>query len=324
MQDAPPAGGSGADDRPQASLALPAPMLDGSNPLASAPAGATAPASEKASASPAAGQQAPLTVDGSLITLEQGPPTTQMLLSKTVSGGLNPPLVTGEEPHAAGELASSSALRDLARKLAQREPVQRGWGNRPHPATELLAGSGDSGASIPAAPHSAPQALPAVAGSLAAQPGAPFELDSIIDRLVEARQAAVDGKVRISVAHSDFGAVGIRLDHALDARLINAAFTSGDPGFAPAVHAALGERGQAERHQGPGDQPASVRQDQAATRSDTSSQGSGQPGAQRAHSDAERSRPASPPPADPALPQGELVRDLGVDGGGGDPRGLYA
>ena len=96
-----------------------------------------------------------------------------------------------------------------------------------------------------------PQPLTAAAppaASTAPQPSfQSLQLEAMIDRLVEARQSAAGGSVQVSLAHSEFGTVGVRFEQAAGAGLATVALTSSDPGFAPAVQAALAERAPAER-----------------------------------------------------------------------------
>lgn len=88
----------------------------------------------------------------------------------------------------------------------------------------------------PAMPQSQPSQLAAVA---APNPNAvPVQdIAALVDRLVEARNAASQHSVHGSVAHSEFGRVSLRFDRS-EAGL-NVAMTSVDPDFNRAVQAAL-------------------------------------------------------------------------------------
>lgn len=79
-------------------------------------------------------------------------------------------------------------------------------------------------------------ALASSAGTNAATPAGPHDFATLVDRLVEARDAAMPQTVRAAVQHSDFGRVSLSF-RADDARL-SVSMASADPGFAPAVQAA--------------------------------------------------------------------------------------
>lgn len=95
-------------------------------------------------------------------------------------------------------------------------------------------------ADAPTLPAPEPQANgPAPATAPAASPAMPrpHDLAALIDRLVEARQAAAPAAVEASLAHGVFGRV--TLTFAQDAAGLTVSLTSRDPEFAPAVQAAM-------------------------------------------------------------------------------------
>ncbi|MCB2060610.1 MAG: hypothetical protein R3E09_07855 [Novosphingobium sp.] len=81
--------------------------------------------------------------------------------------------------------------------------------------------------STPTAPQTSPTGP--------AQPGK-LDFAAIVDRLVEAREAASPQAVKATIAHSQFGQVSLRFDQ--NAAGLTVSMTSSDPDFAPAVHAA--------------------------------------------------------------------------------------
>lgn len=65
---------------------------------------------------------------------------------------------------------------------------------------------------------------------------APHDLATLVDRLVEARQAAAPQTVAATITHGEFGRVGLSFQQ--DGGSLAVSMTSADPGFAPAVQAA--------------------------------------------------------------------------------------
>jgi hypothetical protein len=88
---------------------------------------------------------------------------------------------------------------------------------------------------IPAdAPTLAPDVAPATAPATASvQSGHDFA--ALVDRLVDARDAAAPQTVHAALSHSEFGKVSLRFDQ--DAKGLSVAMSSADPGFAGAVQA---------------------------------------------------------------------------------------
>jgi hypothetical protein len=88
---------------------------------------------------------------------------------------------------------------------------------------------------IPAdAPTLAPDIAPATAPATASvQSGHDFA--ALVDRLVDARDAAAPQTVHAALSHSEFGKVSLRFDQ--DAKGLSVAMSSADPGFAGAVQA---------------------------------------------------------------------------------------
>jgi len=96
--------------------------------------------------------------------------------------------------------------------------------------------------SLNAAPVQPIQAQPATAPAAAqAAPVEQADLNQVIDRLVEARQAARSDSAQLTVAHDQFGRVSMKLE-AMAGGALAVTLGNADPEFAPAVHAALAER----------------------------------------------------------------------------------
>lgn len=68
----------------------------------------------------------------------------------------------------------------------------------------------------------------------------PHDFEALIDRLAQARESAQPGNVRLSVAHTEFGAVNLRFEQTTGALAV--AMSSADPEFAAAARYALAER----------------------------------------------------------------------------------
>lgn len=145
-----------------------------------------------------------------------------------------------------------------------------------------------------------PQASPA---PTAGQPHVRHDFAALVDRLVEARDAALTVKapqsVAAAIAHSEFGEVSIRFEHRGDA--LSVSLASADPDFTRAVHAAApvaqtnatGDNGaQPQRQDGAGQHAAtgSGSQSQPQQR-----QGSARHAIQQEHDDNKRQQPTRQP-----------------------------
>jgi hypothetical protein len=77
--------------------------------------------------------------------------------------------------------------------------------------------------------------IPQTAPAGPAQPGK-LDFAAIVDRLVEAREAAAPQAVKATISHAEFGQVSLRFDQ--NTAGLTVSMTSSDPDFAPAVQAA--------------------------------------------------------------------------------------
>ncbi|HEX7751774.1 MAG TPA: hypothetical protein VF440_05185 [Novosphingobium sp.] len=126
-------------------------------------------------------------------------------------------------------------------------------------------------------------AAPAPAGiHYATSPAQPsHDFAGLVDRLIEARDAAATQSVQASIAHADFGQVSLHFQH--DDAGLTVAMSSADPDFAPAVQAAM-----PAQHGGMGGDS----QQQNAGQSQSSQSQSSQGGAAAAQQDASGQRGA--------------------------------
>ncbi len=178
-------------------------------------------------------------------------------------------------------LPPAQALPFLPQPLAA--APQRAMGDAPRQADDVSveaplvrpadAASNQTAADIaslpaPAAVSQAPAQLSPNATQIAAQapatPQPPQDFADLIDRLVEAREAAraslAPGTVHAAVAHADFGRVSLQFQQ--DGGGLIVAMASGDPEFARAVQAATpagqtspaSDNGAQQRQEAPGQQ----------------------------------------------------------------------
>lgn len=84
---------------------------------------------------------------------------------------------------------------------------------------------------------------PVAPGGSADATSSPRDFATLVDRLVEARQAATPMNVTAALAHADFGKVTMHFSKDGDGLAV--AMASADPGFAPAVQAAAASQGMA-------------------------------------------------------------------------------
>jgi hypothetical protein len=93
-------------------------------------------------------------------------------------------------------------------------------------------------------PHS-----PDMTGSVAASPVT--DLEGTVEQLTAYRDAARSSRPELTVRHSEFGMVNLRVEASGGATEWRALLTSRDPGFVPAVQAALAERAVAASSDSP-------------------------------------------------------------------------
>lgn len=168
------------------------------------------------------------------------------------------PAASQAQPQAPTQQAAAQPV--LAQLLqANARPAPRKGGEEATIATTSAVDAADlpaegSRASTPAPilPVMSPAAIAAATpDALAAQPiaaAAPapaataerHDFTAVIDKLVEARELARPGRADMHLAHREFGQVSVQFE--LAGQALKVAMTSADPGFAPAVQAALADR----------------------------------------------------------------------------------
>ena len=116
---------------------------------------------------------------------------------------------------------------------------------------ELVAAPARAAEPAPAlAPVRDTPAAPPSAAAPSSQPAPGSQLEQLVEVLMQAREAGKTARSDLTVRHAEFGTVAIRLEQTEGET--RAHISGRDPGFAPAVVAALGERGGAgfaEQHQ---------------------------------------------------------------------------
>ncbi len=162
--------------------------------------------------------------------------------------------------------ASGSARSSLA--IAS-DPAS---GAAPSPA-HTSANTSAHATTAPATPPAAAPAAPASApGSVLGEVRLGAQMESAIESLAQTREAGRDARPELNLRHGEFGAVKVQL--AVAGGDVRATLSARDPGFVPAMHAALAERGIVA-----GTEAASTHtsrgQDQSSAQSHTSQQQSG-------------------------------------------------
>lgn len=173
----------------------------------------------------------------------------------------------------AAPLSLSDPVASIASPALPLAPVplapRRGAGSADLAEPAALPAPATSSLPALAAPSSAAAPVPVVASSPAmvaeagaAQGASPAlvsggDIEARLDQLDAYREAARSTRPELTVRHSEFGAVHLRLDAAVGAAgEWRALLTSRDPGFVPAVQAALAERAVAATSESAGQQGA--------------------------------------------------------------------
>ena len=101
---------------------------------------------------------------------------------------------------------------------------------------------------------------PVTAPTTAVQPQG-HDFATLVDRLVDARDAAMPQAVKAAIQHADFGQVS--LNFQTDDNRLTVSMSSADPGFAPAVQAAAAMQANTSTDSGTNSQRQDQRQDNA-------------------------------------------------------------
>lgn len=192
------------------------------------------------------------------------------------------PVAAPATPAQAAEIAPAQVVANTVQPSAAAAP--RREVATPTADTPVTPAKAAAAAEAPAAPAQAPTAVPAQP-LFAMQDGQSFsqatvpvtsaptanavgqtghDFATLVDRLVEARDAASPNSVHAAITHSEFGQVSLRFDQ--DANGLSVAMSSADPEFARAVQASSAQS------QMSGDNNNDRNNDRGAPRQDTSSQ----------------------------------------------------
>ncbi|MEP0189717.1 MAG: hypothetical protein ABJP70_01425 [Erythrobacter sp.] len=161
-----------------------------------------------------------------------------------------PALPTQQVVHVPQPVSTEATTQELvAKAMAETEATvpPRGEGERASETQQLFQATSKSTLSQFTAASSAvatnPQPTPAqpVPNSAVISEARPVDdIGATIDRLIESRETARAQRPELTVRHSEFGAVHMRLEAA--GGDLRATLANRDPGFVPAVQAALAER----------------------------------------------------------------------------------
>lgn len=154
-----------------------------------------------------------------------------------------PPDPVGPMPPQGSERGALREGRDLP------EPLLRAAYPLPAPSQAPLHSvtPETAPAQVAAPPQPAATVVPQTAGERA-QLSAPSPIDAAIEQLAEAREAGRSARPEVTVRHDQFGAISMRIETA--GSDLRATLSARDPGFVPAIQAALADRGIASQPDG--------------------------------------------------------------------------
>ncbi|KLE31266.1 hypothetical protein AAW00_13980 [Aurantiacibacter luteus] len=167
-------------------------------------------------------------------------------LAGTASSSSHQPALPEEEPDAASSREVGELPEFKARPTRLASPVAALAGSTAAPPLAAIEAVQQTGAPQPT---TAAQPLQNQLSQPAATAGQarPLTLTDLVDSIAQAREAALPHRAELSVRHSDFGRVSIRMDAAGAAASLGFTLSSADAGFSSAAQAALADRGAAER-----------------------------------------------------------------------------
>lgn len=183
-------------------------------------------------------------------------------VAKTAHAGQGQPLpplpgrgagpVAGQSAPLATLIGADAPAPDLpSDPLADQAPAQPQSALSQMPAASASAMTQVAAAS-PSQPSAQPAPLqPSTLQPTPSQPLAPSQapppagaVDQIVQQIADAREAGRSLRPELTVRHTDFGTVGMRIEAGAGARVSDwrVTLSARDPGFVPAVHAAFAER----------------------------------------------------------------------------------
>ncbi|MDZ4139920.1 MAG: hypothetical protein U1D66_13745 [Erythrobacter sp.] len=199
---------------------------------------------------PETGQPAPAAPIAETVATPLATPLVAVLVAAA-----NPPAPVPVSARAAARAGAQVTAAPPAQAEVQPLPERAALPDTPAPATAALLADPATAPAAAAAPATAPttQAATAAAAPLApapaaiavadsAEPRAPApQQESTIAQVGELREALRAARPEMTLRHAEFGFVSLRVD-ATGSEGWRAVLASRDPGFVPAIHAALADR----------------------------------------------------------------------------------
>jgi hypothetical protein len=148
-------------------------------------------------------------------------------------------------PDAAGALPDGQgSLVPLALRPTRNSPatVEPAFALSPPPALASPTSAAAPALALAPSPALVAEAGAALAGGAAPAPASAADPETVLDQIATLRDAARSARSDVVLRHGEFGTVHLRIDAAGAPGEWRAALTSRDPGFVPAVQAALAER----------------------------------------------------------------------------------
>lgn len=148
-------------------------------------------------------------------------------------------------PDAAAALPDDTgALAPLTLRPMRNSPatVEPAFALSPPPALVPPTSAAAPVLALAPSPALVAEAGAALAGGLAPSPASAADAEAVLDQIATLRDAARSARGDVVLRHGEFGTVNLRIDAAGAPGEWRAALTSRDPGFVPAVQAALAER----------------------------------------------------------------------------------
>lgn len=166
------------------------------------------------------------------------------LLSARANPAVSPAPIT-TVPGAAGALPDDTgALAPLALRPTRNSPAtgEPAFALSPPPALVPPTSAAAPVLALAPSPALVAETGAALAGEAAPSSASAADAEAVLDQIATLRDAARSARSDVVLRHGEFGTVHLRIDAAGAPGEWRAALTSRDPGFVPAVQAALAER----------------------------------------------------------------------------------
>ena len=288
------------------------------------------PATERRAAAPGFGEQPPGPAQAApaLRASTQAPsPAGKLTTAPDLPAPAEAAQRDGEAP-ANGARSAANEPAETAEALSAQPLRTAAIARTAELAADLAPGLAEAAA--PPAPVAGQAATPASANPAPAAPATPAlsgpqDFQTLVDRLAEAREAASPRVVSAALSTAEFGRISLAFRH--DERALSVGMSSNDPGFAPAVQAAVAATAGAQGQQVRDDTTSPNRQDTQAQAGAQQQAAAGQ-GEARQQSAAQSREQGSTQPGNPAAQS----RDEAAPGSPDTPansrragaRGIYA